>query len=159
MAPRTSLPRLDGPPSLEEAGAMERTLQATVEPRFIDAMGHMNVAFYVHLFDQATWVLFQRLGIDEPYRQRAHVGMFAVEQHVRYLGELREGEALHIHSRLLEVAPKSVILLHVMIDPARTQVAATSEVVGVHIDMTSRRAVPFPEDLAARMRQRLTRED
>ena len=41
-------------PSLEEALAMARTLEAVVEPRFIDSMGHMNVAWYVHLFDRGT---------------------------------------------------------------------------------------------------------
>ena len=34
---------------------MPRVLEASAAPRFIDAMGHMNVAWYLHLFDRATW--------------------------------------------------------------------------------------------------------
>src|SRR5882672_2311179 len=125
-------------PSLDEALALELTLQASVEPRFIDAMGHMNVAWYVHLFDRATWALFDRLGIDEEYRRRANVGMFAVEEQIRYLGELREGDPLEVRSELLAVSPRSLRLGHVMVDPQRRRVSATAEVVGVHIDLSTR---------------------
>jgi acyl-CoA thioester hydrolase len=138
-------------PSLEEALAMPRTLEATVEQRFIDLNGHMNVAWYVYLFDRATWVLFERLGIDEAYRTRANAGIFAAEEHLRYLGELREGDPLEVHSRVLEVRPKSLRLMHVMTDPARHRIAATAEVVGVHVDYASRRSVALHPELLARM--------
>jgi acyl-CoA thioesterase FadM/ketosteroid isomerase-like protein len=142
-------------PSLDEALALDLTLQASVEPRFIDAMGHMNVSWYVHLFDRATWALFQRLGIDDDYRRRANTGMFAVEEHVRYLGELREGDPLEVRSRLLAVSARSLRLEHVMVDPVRRRVSATAEVTGVHIDLATRRSAPFPEALLAAMRARL----
>ena len=145
-------PTLDAPPTLGEARALPRTLEASVEPMFIDAMGHMNVAWYVHLFDRATWILFGRLGIDEPYRERARAGMFAVEQHIRYIAELRENDPLHIHSRVLDVQRKSVNLLHVMVDPVRERIAAATEVIGVHVDLTTRRAIPFPEALMPGLR-------
>jgi hypothetical protein len=76
--------------------------------------------------------------------------MFAVEEHIRYLGELREGDPLEVRSRLLEVAPKSLRILHVMTDPVRARVSATAEVVGVHIDLGTRRSTPLPPDVAAR---------
>jgi acyl-CoA thioester hydrolase len=143
-------------PTLDQALALPRTLEATVEQRFIDLNGHMNVAWYVHLFDRATWVLFERLGIDEPYRTRANAGMFAVEQHLRYLGELREGDPLEVHSRVLEVRPKSLRLMHVMTDPVRQRIAAIAEVVGVHIDYTSRRSIAFSPEQLARMQREVT---
>jgi acyl-CoA thioesterase FadM len=142
-------------PSLEEALALELTLQASVEPRFIDDMGHMNVAWYVHLLDRATWALFDRLGIDEGYRRRANIGMFAVEERLRYLGELREGDPLEVRSQLLAVTARSLRLWHVMVDPVRRRVSATAEVTGVHIDLSTRRSAPFPEELVAGMRRRL----
>ena len=151
----SSVPRLEQVPSLEETRALPRMVEARVEPRFIDAMGHMNVAWYVHLFDQATWAFFDVLGIDQEYRRRAQTGMFAVEQHVRYLGELREGDPLEIHSRLLELKPRALILAHVMTDPTRGRVAAVTEVVGVHVDLRTRKAAPFPQELFASMSARL----
>jgi acyl-CoA thioesterase FadM len=142
-------------PSVDDALALDLTWQASVEPRFIDEMGHMNVSWYVHLFDRATWAFFSRLGIDDEYRRRANVGMFAVEEHVRYLGELREGDPLEVRSELLAVSARSLRLGHVMVDPVRRRVSATAEVTGVHIDLSTRRSAPFPDDLAAAMRGRL----
>jgi acyl-CoA thioester hydrolase len=139
-------------PSLEEVLALPATLEASVEPRFIDEMGHMNVAWYVHLFDRATWAFFARMGIDDEYRRRANVGMFAVEQHVRYLAELREGEPLAVHTRLQDVGGKWIRLAHAMVDSKRRRLSAVAEVVGVHIDLATRRSTPFPDDLAARLR-------
>jgi acyl-CoA thioester hydrolase len=39
------------------------THQATVPESYLDAMGHMNVMWYTHLFDQATWRFFASLGL------------------------------------------------------------------------------------------------
>jgi acyl-CoA thioester hydrolase len=142
-------------PSLDEALALPRVLEAAVEPRFIDSMGHMNVSWYVHLFDRATWAFFATVGIDAAYRERANAGMFAVEQHIRYLSELREGEPLAVHARLIALSAKSLRLRLAMIDTSRRQLSAAAEVVGVHIDMGSRRASPFPDEIAARLRAAL----
>jgi acyl-CoA thioester hydrolase len=153
--PRTTLPRLAEPPSVHEALAMERTLEATVEPRFIDAMGHMNVSFYVQLFDRGTWELFRRLGMDERYVRDTQHGAFAVEQHIRYLGELRAGDAVEIHTRILDAGPRSLTILHVMVDVGRRRVAAMMEVVGVHMDLRTRKSAPLAEPLVAALRGRL----
>jgi acyl-CoA thioester hydrolase len=142
-------------PSLEEALALPLTLEATVEPRFIDAMGHMNVAWYVHLFDRGTWGFFARVGIDPDYRQRTNAGMFAVEHHIRYLSELRESDALAVHAQLIALGAKSLRLRLAMVDPARRRLSAAAEVVSVHIDLGTRRSAPFPDDVAARLRAAL----
>ena len=68
-----------------EARALELTVEAAVEPRFLDAMGHMNVAWYVHFFDRGVWAFFAQLGLDEAYLQSKKRGMFAVEENLRYL--------------------------------------------------------------------------
>jgi acyl-CoA thioesterase FadM len=138
-------------PTLEEALVLRLTLEASVEPRFIDAMGHMNVAWYVHLFDRATWVFFGEMGINDDYRRRANVGMFAVEEHIRYLAELREGQPLTVRTRLLEVGPRSLRLSHAMIDSTQRQLSAVAELAGVHIDLATRRSTSFPPDILARL--------
>ena len=142
-------------PSLEEALALPRLLDAVVEPRFIDSMGHMNVSWYVHLFDRATWAFFQSVGIDPDYRRRAGAGMFAVEHHIRYLSELREGEPLAVHVRLIALGARSLRLRLAMIDTTRGKLSSAAEVVGVHIDMSVRRPTPFPDDIADRLRAAL----
>lgn len=133
-----------------QARDLELTTQGVVEPRFVDAMGHMNVAWYVHFFDRAVWSFFAKLGLDESYLERQQRGMFAVEENLRYLAELREGEALDVHSGLLEVRPKTLRLLQYMVGRSDQRLAAVCEVVAVHIDLKTRRSIEFEPALLAR---------
>jgi acyl-CoA thioesterase FadM/ketosteroid isomerase-like protein len=127
-------------------------LQASVEPRFIDANGHMNVAWYIHLFDRAVWAFFGRHGVDEAYRQRTNAGMFAVEEQVRYLAEVREGEVVEVHMGMLELMPKGVRLRQYLTVPARDLVAAARDVTGLHVDMATRRTTAVPVETFAQLR-------
>lgn len=136
---------------LAQARALELTVEAVVEPRFLDAMGHMNVAWYVHLFDRGVWAFFSRVGLDEGYLGQKQRGMFAVEENLRYLSELREGAAVDVHTGLLEVRPKTLRLLQYMVDRDRQRVAAVCEVVAVHIDLTTRRSIELEPQVLARL--------
>src|SRR6478672_6521254 len=124
---------------LSRARSLELTVEALVEPRFLDAMGHMNVAWYVHLFDRGIWTFFARHGLNESYLQGARRGMFALEENLRYLSELREAEPLQVYTGVLELRPKSLRLLQYMVDRQKEKVAAVREVVAAHIYLETRR--------------------
>lgn len=136
---------------LSAARALEHTISATVETRFLDAMGHMNVTWYVHLFDRGIWEFFERHGLDAQYLEREGRGMFALEENLRYLSELREGQPLSVHTGVLEVRQKTLRLLQYMIDEQARKIAAMREVVAAHIDLSTRRSAPFAPDVAARL--------
>lgn len=134
---------------LLQARVLELTVEAEVEPRFLDAMGHMNVAWYVHLFDRGIWTFFGRHGLDERYLHGAQRGMFALEESLRYLSELREAQPLEVYTGVLEVRPKTLRLQQYMVDRQKQQVAATREVVAAHIDLTTRRSATFSAEVLA----------
>jgi len=131
--------------------ALELTVQGVVEPRFVDAMGHMNVAWYVHFFDRGVWAFFAKVGLDEPYLRRAQRGMFAVEESLRYLAELREGDPLEVYTGVLEVRPKTLRLLQHLVHRETQRLSAVCEVVAVHIDLTTRRSIGFEDSIAQRL--------
>lgn len=136
---------------LSVAQTLELTHHAAVEARFLDAMGHMNVSWYVHLFDRGVWAFFARHGLDEQYLHAAGRGMFALEGNLRYLSELREGDTLDVHTGALEVRPKTLRLLQYMVDRRKQVVAATREVVAAHIDLRTRRSSPFEPGVLTRL--------
>lgn len=127
------------------------TLEAAVEPHFVDAMGHMNVAFYAQLFDRAVWRRFGELGLDAAYLERERRGMFALEENTRYLVELRQGERLSVHTALVEVREKTLRFLQYLDNRDKQELAATQEIVVAHIDLTTRRTTPIPSELRARL--------
>ena len=110
------------------------TYRGIVYPWHCDHMGHMNVMWYTSKFDEACWQLLSMLGLNVARFRQDGTGMAAVEQHIQYKRELHAGDAVTVQSALLEVKDKSIHMLHKMTDDATGQVAATTVVVGVHID-------------------------
>jgi acyl-CoA thioester hydrolase len=129
------------------------TYRGIVYPWHCDHMGHMNVMWYTSKFDEACWQLLSMLGLNVARFRQDGSGMAAVEQHIQYKRELHAGDAITIQSALLEVKDKSIHMLHKMTDDATGQVAATTVVVGVHIDAVVRKAIRLPEDVREKAMQ------
>ena len=54
-------------------------------PDWIDYNGHMNVAYYVLVFDHATDDFFDFMGMTAEYRAAGNVSAFTAEMHVNYI--------------------------------------------------------------------------
>ena len=126
------------------------TYRGVVYPWQIDHMDHMNVQFYTACFDAATWHLFAALGMTPGYLKQNRRGMAAVEQRTLYKRELHAGALIRITSELLEMKPKTMRFTHRMYDTESGAEVAATELVGVHIDTDTRRAVPFAQDIVER---------
>jgi len=126
------------------------TYRGIVYPWHCDHMGHMNVMWYAGKFDEACWQLLAMVGLHPSRFAQDGAGMVAVEQHVRYKRELHAGDAVTIESTLLDVKDKSIRMLHKMVHDASGEVAATTVVVGVHIDASLRKAISLPQDVRQR---------
>jgi acyl-CoA thioester hydrolase len=74
--------------------------------------------------------------------------MAAVEQNLRYHKELQAGDVIHVTTRLLEAAPRKVRFEHRMVDDISGDLAATCELVAVHMDTRARQAVEFETAIA-----------
>ena len=126
------------------------TYRGIVYPWHCDHMGHMNVMWYASKFDEACWQLLGMLGFHRSRFAEDVTAMAAVEQHTQYKRELHPGDAVTIQSALLEVKDKSIHMLHKMVHDASGEVAATTVIVGVHIDARIRKAIRIPEDVRQR---------
>src|SRR5262245_53737307 len=111
-------------------------------------MGHMNVMWYTHLFSLGIGELFNRIGLTRAYFEANQAGSFALEGHVRFLAEVRVGQAVTIRCRLLGRSAKRLHFINFMVKEDGPVLAATSESVATHIDMRIRRSSPFPPHIA-----------
>ena len=128
------------------------TYRGVVYPSQCDHMGHMNVAWYVAKFDEATWQLFTAIGLT-PGRLRAErLGMAGVEQHIEYKRELFAGDAVSVTSAILEVKDKAIRFAHEMRNDETGELAARTVLVAVHLDLSTRKARALPDDVRGRAR-------
>ncbi len=125
--------------------------ETSVRPEWLDVNDHMNVAYYVLAFDRATDGLFQFVGVGDDYMAARQGSMFALECHVTYNRELRGGDLIRITTQLLGFDAKKMHFAHHMYHQGEGYLAATSEWMGIHVDMEARRSAPFPDDIAERL--------
>ncbi len=121
---------------------------AEVRPEWIDENGHMNMAYYVVVFDGAIDHLWAAIGLGEPYRQRTRHGTFAVEAHIIYRAELLLGERVRVSTQILGADAKRIHLAHEMRHAGNGAVAAYQEVMLLHVSLATRRVVPFLPEVA-----------
>lgn len=124
------------------------TYRGVVYPWHCDQVGHMNVMWYVGKFDEATWQLFNHIGLTPSFLRQAARGMAAVDQRLSYMKELRAGDVLTIRSGVIEVREKSIRFMHEMWHDEAGEIAARTILKAVHLDLETRKSCPFPELIA-----------
>ncbi len=122
-----------------------------VLPEWIDINGHMNLAYYSVLFDYATDVLFDAIGIGQAYKRATNHGTFVVETHNLYERELLAGERVRVVSQILGADAKRLHLAHEMFRLGDERRSATQELMFISIDLALRGVVPFPGEAQLRV--------
>jgi acyl-CoA thioester hydrolase len=130
-----------------------------VRPEWIDDNGHFNMGYYVVAFDLATDTWLDHIGLPASEVARSGATTFTLESHVNYLRELREGAPLRFTTRLLGFDQKRIHYFHEMHHATDGFLAATNELMSLHVNLATRRAAPMAEDLLARLADILSRHE
>lgn len=124
---------------------------ARVEPSWIDYNGHMNMAFHHVLFDRAVEEAFAAVGLGQDYVETRGASYFTAELHTRYLRELTVNTAVRTTMQLLDADDRRVHAYFEIHHLAEGWTAATCEMLFVHVDLATRKAAPFPDDIRANL--------
>ena len=120
-------------------------------PEWIDYNGHMNVAYYVLVFDRATDDFFDFMGMDAEYRAAGNVSAFTAEMHVNYIREAKEGDEVYVTTQLLGYDAKRFHYFHRMYHAGEGYLAATNELLCLFVDMSQRRVTQMPDPILDRL--------
>ncbi len=96
------------PPTFEQVRSLPCALERTVPAHFADANGHMNIARYLELYNEAAWTAMAAVGLGEADAVAGRAASMAIEQHLRYLREVHVGDLLSCHLRLIGRSSKAV---------------------------------------------------
>ena len=122
-----------------------------VRPEWIDNNRHMNMGYYVVVFDLATDEFMRWVGLDAAHRRQYRITTFCLEAHVTYHREVREGDPLRFTTQLLGYDAKRLHYIHAMYHATDGYLAATNELMSLHVALDTRRGAPMAPGVQARL--------
>ncbi|HEX2621491.1 MAG TPA: thioesterase family protein [Phototrophicaceae bacterium] len=146
------------PPSipLEKITALTPIYRFTVPSDYEDRNGHMNVRWYLHIFDDAGDVLVEQFGITPEFHRQNGTGGFDLEHHLHYLKEVHIGDTVVVYARMIGRSAKRIHYVLLMVNETRETLAAIQEVVNSFADMKIRRTASYPDEVAMKIDAMLT---
>ena len=82
-----------------------RSSPRIVQPEWIDFNGHLNMAYYSVLMDNAVDDAYHQIGFGPEYQKTGHT-TYVAEFHICYLRELHEGASTYCTFQLLDFDEK-----------------------------------------------------
>ena len=104
-----------------------------------DYNGHMNLAFYIHLFDQGWDVLLDKFQMGGNSAKIERRSTFAVESHTKYIKEVKQGDEVDINLLFLDRDKKRMIYQLEIFSKTGNYRAATTEVCSLYVNLDTRR--------------------
>ncbi|MEM7300171.1 MAG: thioesterase family protein [Pseudomonadota bacterium] len=121
-----------------------------IEKDWIDYNGHLNMAYYNVLFDRCADEVFALFGVGPDYQKSRNLTIYTAEAHVRYHRELHLSDQVRVSFQILDLDEKR-IHTYQEIHHVDGWLAASSEVLALHIDQSGPRVAPFPDDVSERI--------
>ncbi len=109
------------------------------------------MAYYAVLFDRAADEMFASLGLGPDYVKETNNSFFTLETHTSYANELKAGEQVRIEQQIIGSDAKRVHYVQQMFRGDSSYLACVLEVMVSHVDLTTHRTSPFPDDVGKRI--------
>jgi acyl-CoA thioester hydrolase len=136
---------------LDKLASLPVVYRAVIPPAYEDRNGHMNMRWYLALFDEAGDAMYPALGLTDNYFAISGMGGFDLEHHIWYPAEVRTGDRVAIRVRILARSSKLMHYLMFMENETRGVLSSMFECVHAHADLRARCTAPFPAEAAARI--------
>jgi len=121
-----------------------------IEKDWIDYNGHLNMAYYNVLFDRCSDEAFAAMGMGLDYVKERRLTIYTAEVHVCYVQELHLEHKVVVSFQLIDHDDKR-LRAYQEIRHVDGWLAATSETLSLHVDMSGPKVAPFPADVQAKV--------
>ena len=111
-----------------------------------DYNGHMNVAYYIHVFDIAADVMLDNFKMGGESAKKDKKTTFVAEMHTIYNQEVRLGEEVETHVTYVDHDKKRIHYRLSMFHKEKKYLAATNEVLSLYVDLNLRKVTEFDKD-------------
>ena len=111
-----------------------------------DYNGHLNVAYYVYVFDIAADIMLNNFKMGGESAKQDKKSTFVVEMHTNYKQEVKLSEEVETHLTYIDHDKKRIQYKLSMFHKEKKYLAATNEVLSLYVDLNQRKVVEFDPD-------------
>jgi len=113
---------------------------------YTDYNNHLNVAYYVRIFDLAADVMLDNFKMGGESAKKDQKTTFVAEMHTIYNQEVRLEEEVETHLTYVNHDKKRIHYRLSMFHKEKKYLAATNEVISLYVDLSKRKVTEFEPD-------------
>ena len=112
-----------------------------------DYNGHMNVAYYVLIFDLfGAEVLMDKFNMGEGSAKKTKKSTMVVESHITYNQEVKEGDEVDVNLLYFDHDKKRLQYKLEMVHKEKKFLASTIEILSLYVDLDQRKVSEFENE-------------
>jgi acyl-CoA thioester hydrolase len=117
-----------------------------IKKEWTDYNNHMNMAYYVLVFDQVWEIILEKFKMGENSAKTNKMSTMVVETHTTYNNEVKEGEEVEINLTFFDHDKKRLHYKMEMIEKSSGKLSSTLEMLSLYIDLNKRKVSEFEEE-------------
>ena len=117
-----------------------------IKKEWTDYNNHMNMAYYVLVFDQIWEIILEKFKMGEQSAKSTKMSTMVVETHTTYNNEVKEGDEVEINLTFFDHDKKRIHFKMEMIEKSSKKLSATLEMLSLYIDLNKRRVAEFEDE-------------
>ena len=117
-----------------------------IKKEWTDYNNHMNMAYYVLVFDQLWEIVLAKFNMGEQSAKTSQMSTMVVETHTTYNNEVKEGDEVEINLTFFDHDKKRLHFKMEMIEKSSKKLSATLEMLSLYIDLSKRKVSEFEEE-------------
>jgi acyl-CoA thioester hydrolase len=117
-----------------------------IRKEWTDYNNHLNMAYYVLIFDKAWEVMLEQFQMGEKSAKTKKKSTMVVETHTTYNNEVKEGDEVEIVLTYFDHDSKRLHFRLEMIEKKSKILSATIEMLSLYIDLNERKVSEFENE-------------
>ena len=118
----------------------------TIKKEWTDYNNHMNMAYYVLVFDQIWEIILEKFKMGEQSAKTTKMSTMVVETHTTYNNEVKEGDEVEVNLTFFDHDKKRLHFKMEMIEKSSKKLSATLEMLSLYIDLNKRKVAEFEDE-------------
>ena len=118
---------------------------------WVDYNNHLNMAYYVLIFDQACEVLLEKFKMGAVSAENERRSTMVVETNTRYISEVKKGDEVDIMLTFFDHDKKRLHLKLEIIEKKTKKVSASIEWLSLYVNLETRKVTEFENKKVAIM--------